>query len=213
MTHTREALEAMTRENLSGILKGMKLTARGKDTTLINRILEHQDKPPSPDSELSEQNDPDGFPHEPRHGREPQAPAENLRRHFVAHRSRHSSFSGELHQPDDLFADTDALDLPFRARELPRPHTLCQPRSGQKDSRIRVDPLDLSLSKFLSESTRLLLLLMKSPAHHDVAVEYAEYIQYVISRSIDYSVLAFGNNFRNRVKFERSSLADSDCRR
>ena len=57
---------------------------------------------------------------------------------------------------------------------------------------------------------------MKSPAHHDVAVEYAEYIQYVISRSIDYSVdavLAFDNDFRNRVKFERSSLADSDCRR
>ena len=62
MTHTRETLEAMTIENLTGILKGMKLTARGKDTTLINRILEHQDKPPSPDSELSEQNDPNGLP-------------------------------------------------------------------------------------------------------------------------------------------------------
>ena len=68
----------------------------------------------------------------------------------------------------------------------------------------------------MAESMRLLVLLLKSEAHYEVALEYAEYIQYLMSRSVDYSVeavLSFDNDFRTRVKFERSKLVDSDCRR
>ena len=68
----------------------------------------------------------------------------------------------------------------------------------------------------MAESMRLLLLLVKSDAHREVAVEFAEYVQYLTLRSIDYSteaVLAFDSDFRSRVQFERITLADSDCRR
>ena len=44
MTYTIEELQTMTKQDLALILRGMKLTARGKETTLIDRILEHQDK-------------------------------------------------------------------------------------------------------------------------------------------------------------------------
>ena len=54
MTHTREELESMTREDLALILRGFNLAARGKDATLINRILQHQEKSQLPENDPSE---------------------------------------------------------------------------------------------------------------------------------------------------------------
>ena len=61
MTYTIEELQTMTKQDLALILRGTKLTARGKETTLIDRIMEHQDKQPSqspsPEADASQQND------------------------------------------------------------------------------------------------------------------------------------------------------------
>lgn len=63
-------------------------------------------------------------------------------------RSRHCSRLGKSFV---IVLENDVLWLPLRARDLPQPDTFCQPHNGTEgDSKL--DPLDLSLSEFLSES-------------------------------------------------------------
>ena len=112
--------------------------------------------------------------------------------------------------------DEFETSLPQRARDLPRPHTLIQPRSSATGDNLRkVDPLDLTFSEFMAESQRLLSHLVRSQSHSEVASEYSEYLEYLVSRSVDYSskaVLAFDNEFRNRVLFEKATLNNTEIR-
>ena len=121
-----------------------------------------------------------------------------------------ASLLGEFIREDD--DEISELQLPQRARDLPRPHTLMQPRESQRT----VEPHDVAIAEFVSESVRIISRLAKSPPHAEALVEYSEYIEFLTQRSVDYtvkSVLAFDNEFRSRAAFEKVNLCDSDLRR
>ena len=112
---------------------------------------------------------------------------------------------------NDALDVDDQLELPSGACDLPRPHTLVQPRDSQK----KVEPHDISISEFAAESMRLISRLAKSKSQVASLIEYSEYVEFLINRSVDYStksVLAFDNDFRNRAAFEKIGLGDSDVR-
>ena len=130
------------------------------------------------------------------------------------HRSRSNSTVGESDNTVSEFAIDS--ELPERARELPRPHQFVCPKPNARGSFKKPEALAISIEEFFAESARITQRLSSSADRQDTLAEYAEYIEFLSYKKIDYdaaAVLQFDDAFRRRAQFEKKHLGESALRR